>query len=144
MAAGLVTVTSQADWEAFVWTPEAAVDLDTEAGTVLLAAGYSAVNGVGPGWQHPNWGAAGDWAPLEFDLALEPGLRFAVRFKCAANQAGLAAADWTDWCANIFPVTVEGAEEITHRLYFDVQTAIDNGEVEDAGPWFNWEVLLRR
>ena len=144
MGAGIVTVTSQLDFQGFIWTPELAVDLDTEVGTILLAAGYSAVNGVGPGWQHPDWAQAGDWAPVEWDLALEPGLRFALRFKCAATQGGLAAAEWTNWCANIFPVTVVGHAEITHRLYFDPQTAIDNGEVADLGPWFNWEVLLRR
>jgi len=148
MAAGIVIVTSQVDFEAFIWTPEAAVDLDSEAGTVLLAAGYSAVNGVGPGYQHPDWGEAGDWAPARWFLFLEDGLRFALRWKCAASQGGLVEAAWTPWCANIFPYVPVPPDDpfpnANAQLYFDPQTAIDNEEIADAGPWWNWEVLLRR
>lgn len=146
---GVVKLTSAVDWGTFVWSPEAAVDLATEPGTVMLATGYATVTGTGPGWQHPNYAAAGDWGELLAFIALEEGLRFWARFCCAANQAGLAAATWTPYYSAVDLYTPDLVEDpdlvgVTHRLRVDVGTEVLNGEIADAGPWFNLQVMLRR
>lgn len=145
MAVSQQIITSQIDFTAFLW-PADTVDLDSEPGTVLLLPGVVEARAAGPGWQHPDWTQNGDWMPHEGDLTMADGLRFLMRWKCAANQAGLAAAEWSLWRSIIFPVTVAEHPEITHRYRFDPMEAIlneENGMVE-AGPWWNAEVWLKR
>lgn len=145
MASSDVVITTEVDWEALL-VSTGSVDTDTESGTLLMAAGCTLVQAKGPGYQHPSWAAAGDWRPLEVDLALEEGTSFLLRWTCASTLVGLATSAWTDWCSPITPITVDGSPEITHRLRYDPNVALLNGEnsIVDSGPYFNVEIRLAR
>jgi hypothetical protein len=145
MASSDVVITTEIDWEALL-VSTGTVDTDTESGTLLMATGVTLVQAEGPGYLHPSYAAAGDWRPLEVDLALEAGTSLLIRWTCAATLVGLATSEWTDWVSPITPITVDGSPEITHRLRYDPNAALLNAEndIVDAGPYFNIELRLAR
>lgn len=142
---GAVIYTSMADWQGWTWDPEGSVDLESEPGTVLLAAGQRQARGRVRG-QHPDY-AEGGWSYWFLHGCQPVGKRIYGRIRVAATEEGLDSAEWSPymggWQYLVDPESGEPDSTGRGLAAYDIGTEILNLGLADEGPWYELEVTLR-
>lgn len=90
---------------------------------------------------------AGEWEKLLL-IGYAPGASsIRARIRLAATQVGLATAAWSKyaaaWTYYLDPATGEPRADGMGVGTFDVGEAILNGELAEAGPWYEIDVLMK-
>ena len=145
----ILTLTTTADFQAVTWADADDEDYSVD-GQVSVAAAASQILGT---YATSYSGYSADCMKKLIVRGYAPGAAVvAGRIRLATTQAGLSAATWSPWGGSWTPGLAYDPETglISPRadgygeMLYEVWKAVANGDLVDAGPWYEVQLLAAK